>query len=116
MSKISEPYEELALPEPSLLELYGQLAQMLRSLERRVQVWDANAVALEKNFAQFEPFLAQNEPDHGDLQESPSTLPQSLLMSSALMEPVIPQAQPRRAAQPAAPVYMAKPLGQVKRR
>ncbi len=115
MSEFTKPYEESALPESSLSELYGQLAQMMRSLERRVLAWDANVVASEENFARFERFLDQKELHHEDLQEFPPTSPQSLPMTPAPMAPTMPPVQPpREASRPAAPVYMAQPLGQVK--
>ncbi len=54
MLEFPELYGESTLPEPSLLELYRQLAQMVRALERRARAWDAEAVASDENFARFE--------------------------------------------------------------
>ncbi len=47
MSEIPKFYEESALSEPSLSELYGQLAQIMRSPKRRILAWDADAPALD---------------------------------------------------------------------
>ncbi len=94
MSEFLELYGESALPEQFLSELYGQLAQMMRSLERRVLAWDANAVTSDENFARFEQFLAKNELHHRDLQESPPTPLQSVSMTPAPMVPAMPPAQP----------------------
>ncbi len=91
MSQFPEPYEESALPEPSLSKLYGQLAQKMMSLKMRALAWDANAVSSDKNFARFEQFL--------------STLPDPVA-------PKMPPAQPLRAMQLAGPVCVAQPLGE----
>ncbi len=98
MSEFPKLYGESALPEPSLSELYGQLAQMMRSLERMVLAWDANVMASEGNFARFGQFLAQNEQCHEDMQESPIAL--TTTATTAVQQDATPtMAQPLGAIQ-----------------
>ncbi len=89
MSQFPKLYRKSALIESSLSELYGQLAQMMRSLERRVLAWDANAPTSDESLARFEQFL--------------STPPHPTTMAA-------PPAQPREASQPPPLDYMAQPL------
>ncbi len=93
MSQLLELYGESALPKPSLSELYWQLAQMMRSLERRIRAWDADAPASEESLARFREFLARNE----SYQKSPSgplpALPPPVSTQLVLSAPVTMEVQ-----------------------